>query len=245
MLRHYLSISARHLWRSKSVSAINLLGLGLGFYCFLLLSFYVSSEKSYDRNHGNVYRLLQHIEEEDGSRVTATIGPQVGLSAKAQFPEIEAATLMAHLGRLTVGNDPANRSYEELYAIDSSFFEVFDLRLEAGSEQALFTNPNAVLLPKRLAQKYFGEEQAVGQSLYTSIMEGEVAAVMQDFPASTHLEGEFLLPFQTAAGLFRWWDEYVSTSWHRNAFVTYLRLREDADPEGLAPKDPPSCRRLY
>ena len=237
MWSNYLKIAFRNLAKQRLLSGINILGLSLGVYCFLLLGFYISSEKNYDRNHGRVYRLLQHTQEgEGGERTVATAGPQVGLSAGKQFPEIEQVTQLLPLMRLTVGNDPANRYYEPVTIIDSSFFKVFDLSLTEGSEAALFSSPDAFLLPQTLAGKYFDGQQATGQKLYTNIFEGEVAAVMEDFPANTHLEGKLMIPFQTASAHIRWWDDFVSTNWHRNMFVTYFKLREDANPEALAQK---------
>ncbi len=237
MWGNYFKIAFRNLEKQRFFSGINILGLGLGFYCFLLLGFYISSEKNYDRNHGRVFRLLQHIQEGEGvERTVATTGPQLGLSAAGQFPEVERVTQILALGRLTVGNDPANRQYERFSVIDSNFFEVFDFSLLEGSKASLFSSPNAFLLPQTLAGKYFGGQPPAGQKLYTNALEGEVLAVMEDFPANTHLEGYLMIPPQTASAIFDWWGDFVSTNWHRNTFVTYLKLREGSSPEALAQK---------
>lgn len=237
MWANYLKIAFRNLKKQRLFSGINILGLCLGFYCFLLLGFYISSEKNYDRGHGRVFRLLQHIQEEQGAeRTVASTGPQLGMAAAEQFPEVERATQLLVLGRLTVGNDPANRQYERISVVDSNFFEVFNFSLLEGSRNSLFSSSNAIMLPEALARKYFGEQPAVGKKLYTNVVEGEVLAVMEDFPANTHLEGELMIPPQTASAIFSWWDEFVSTNWHRNTFVTYFKLRSGANPEALAQK---------
>ncbi|MCB9036678.1 MAG: ABC transporter permease [Lewinellaceae bacterium] len=237
MLVNYLKIAFRNLNKQRLFSGINILGLGLGFYCFLLLGIYISSEKNYDRSHGRVFRLLQHIQEsEGGERTVATTGPQVGLMAAEQFPEVERVTQILPLGRMTVGNDPANRHYEPISVIDSNFFEVFNFSLLEGSASSLFSSTNAFLLPENLAEKYFGSQQAAGQKLTANDREGEVLAVMEDFPANTHLDGKVMVPSTTAAAIFRWWNDFVSTNWHRNTFVAYFKLREDGDPDALAQK---------
>ena len=56
----------RYFKTHKTYTAANLLGLTLGFACFLLLNFYVSSEKNFDRQHGHVYRLLQDTKDGQG-----------------------------------------------------------------------------------------------------------------------------------------------------------------------------------
>ncbi|MCB0566237.1 MAG: ABC transporter permease [Phaeodactylibacter sp.] len=237
MLFNYLKIALRNLNKQRLLSGINILGLGLGFYCFLLLGFYISTENNYDRSHGRVFRLLQHIHEGEGvERTVATTGPQVGLTVAEQFPEVERVTQILPLGRMTVGNDPANRHYEPISVIDSNFFEVFNFSLLEGSTSSLFSSTNAFLLPENLAEKYFGSQQAAGQKLTANDREGEVLAVMEDFPLNTHLDGKVMIPSATAAATFNWWNDFVSTNWHRNTFVTYFKIREDGDPEAIAQK---------
>ncbi|MCB0588026.1 MAG: ABC transporter permease, partial [Phaeodactylibacter sp.] len=237
MLINYLKTAFRNLSKQRLLSGLNILGLGLGLYSFLLLGFYISSEKNYDRSHGRVYRLLQHIQEGEGvERTAATTGPKLGLAAGEQFPEVERVTQILPLGRMTVGNDPANRYYEPISVIDSNFFEVFNFSLLEGSTSALFSSANAFLLPRNLAEKYFGNQPAAGQKLFANDREGDVLAVMEDFPANTHLDGKVMVPSATAAAIFRWWNDFVSTNWHRNTFITYFKLKEDSNPEALAAK---------
>ena len=237
MIRNYFRLALRNIYKNGLFSGVNILGLSLGFYCFLLLGFYVSSEKNFDRNHDRAFRLLQHIQETEGeARTAATTGPRLGTAAAEQLPEIERVTQIAPLWRMTVGNSPENRHYEPVSVIDSNFFEVFDFSLSDGSMASLFSSSNAFLLPESLAKKYFGDEEALEQQLFANEIEGEVLAVMKDFPANTHLEAKLMFPASTASAQFRWWDEFVSTNWHRNTFLTYVKLKPGTAPEDAAQK---------
>lgn len=234
MLNNYLRSTLRYLRKHKSYTAINLLGLTLGFACFLLLNFYVRSEKNVDRQHGNVYRLLQRVTDDNGrSRETAIHPPRPGQAAKEQFPEIEAVTQMLVFGRLTVGNDPGNRNYERVTTIDPSFFDVFNFRLLEGTPANVFSQPKGILLTKTLKERYFGSLPALNKTLKTNLFEGVVAGVMEDFPANTHLYAEFMAPTQTVAASVGWWDEFMTTNWHRNSLLTYMKLRPGAPAESL------------
>lgn len=235
MLTHHLRTAYRYLRNHKFYAVSNFGGLTLGFFCFLLLNFYIRHEQNYDRQHGPVFRLVETIQEENGSnRLSARSGPQVGLKAKEVFPEVEAVTQTLLLGRLTVGNDPASLSYERVSTVDRDFFEVFNFKLKEGTPQHIFSTPNGLLITQSLAEKYFGRESALDQPLKTNEFEGTVVGVLEDFPENTHMEAYLMLPTQTAAAAFRWWNEYVTTNWEDNSFVTYLRLREDADVPALA-----------
>lgn len=237
MLLNNLKTAWRYLKGHQFYALSNFGGLTLGFFCFLLLNFYIRSEQSFDRQHGHVFRLNELRQEESGQqRINARTGPQLGEKVEEVFPEIEASTQIMVMGRLTVGNEPAKMSYEQVSTIDRDFFEVFNFQLIEGRPQDIFTTPNAVVITESLSEKYFGRETALGQTLRTNIFEGVVMGVLEDFPDNTHMEGYLMVPTQTASSMFSWWDEYTSTNWEDNSFLTYLRIREDADLPALTEK---------
>jgi putative ABC transport system permease protein len=49
MLRNYVKIALRNLWRNKVFSLINVLGLSIGLRACLLIAAYVQDETHYDR----------------------------------------------------------------------------------------------------------------------------------------------------------------------------------------------------
>ena len=166
----------------------------------------------------------------------APLGPQVGYASKEQFPEIEAVTEIIVLGRVTVGNEPGNRNYERVTTVDKGFFKVFNFNFLEGNAENLFSQANGLLLTQSLKEKYFGSGTALGQTLKTNLFDGVVAGVIEDFPPNTHLEGYLIFPEQTASTAFNWWDDFTSTNWHRNAFLTYFKLRKDANIASLENK---------
>jgi putative ABC transport system permease protein len=111
MIKNYFKVAFRYLINNRKYSIVNIVGLTLGFFCFLLLNFYVSSEKNFDQDAKNVFRLLQIEKLEGKTREMGTIGPRIGTAAKEKFPEVDEVTRLMILGRLTVGNDPENRQY--------------------------------------------------------------------------------------------------------------------------------------
>lgn len=237
MLVNNLKIAFRYLKTHRFYAISNFGGLTLGFFCFLLLNFYIRSEQNYDRDHGHVFRLLETIQDENGSlRISAQSGPLVGLTAEERFPEIEAVTQIMPFGRVTVGNDPATRTHEPISAIDRDFFEVFNFQLKEGNIADVFSTANGVVITESMAEKYYGRSSALQQTLHTNYFDGVVVGVLEDFPEHTHMEGYLMLPTQTASAVFSWWDEYVSTNWEDNNFLSYMRLRTDADVAALEDK---------
>lgn len=237
MIYNYIRTALRYFKTHKTYTAANLLGLTLGFACFLLLNFYVSSEKNFDRQHGHVYRLLQDTKDGQGKMLTtAKCAPRTGTGAKEQFSEIEAVTQLLVMGRMTVGNDPGNRNYEQVTTIDPSFFEVFDFQLVEGTPEQVFSQPNALLLTRKLKERYFGTLPAAGKVLKTNTFEGVVAGVLEDFPANTHLHADLMMPTQTAAANLNFWKDFVATTWDQNAMITYMKLRPETNLTTLGDK---------
>ena len=59
MLKNYFKIALRNLWKNKTYSVINILGLTLGLVCFLLIALYVFDELTYDGFHKKCFQHLQ------------------------------------------------------------------------------------------------------------------------------------------------------------------------------------------
>ncbi len=240
MLKNYFKIAWRYLAKNKVTSLINVLGLTLGFFCFILLSLFVIDELSFDNFHSDgdrIYRVVQGITEQDGdSRRVATIAPKVGTEAVAQFPEITEQMQMVEIGRLTVGNDPLNRDYERIWIADENFFRFFDFEVLHGDPQTALSRPDNLVITESIARKYFGETNVVGRSLYTNVYEATVSAVIKDFPANSHIDIQTIHAEPTWAREISSWNEWVTSNWTSNSFVTYVKTVENFDKKALEEK---------
>ena len=82
MLKNYLTVAFRSLMRNKVYSTLNVLGLGIGMACCVLIVLYVQNEFQYDRFHRNgdrIYKVVFETQNENGqegdaSTTTATQG---------------------------------------------------------------------------------------------------------------------------------------------------------------------------
>ena len=68
MIKHYIKIALRNLWRNKTYSFINIFGLTLGFVCFLLIALYIFDELTYDRFHKKANVIYRVIDEKNVTR---------------------------------------------------------------------------------------------------------------------------------------------------------------------------------
>ena len=92
MIKNYLKIAFRHLWRNRLYTFVNIVGLTIGMTCALLAILYVNDELSFDKFHKNapqLYRLTTTLTNQDGSKQTVgTTGQVQGPVFKNAIPEI-------------------------------------------------------------------------------------------------------------------------------------------------------------
>jgi putative ABC transport system permease protein len=246
MLLGYLRISLRYLLKSKAFSAISLLGLTLGFLSFLLVAIYIHDELSYDSFHADadhLYRVLQHEQLEDGTvRDIAQIGPPIGPAISADLPEVAAMAWISVWGRMTMGNDPANRHYQRMMPVNEDFLEVLNFPLEEGDPATALAQPNSIVISEEVAQRYFGSQPAMGQQIWTNItvngnpLHLQVSGILKEGPGNSHLRFDMLISEATFKGAFSWYTQYATTEWASNDNVTYIRTREGTDVVQLEQK---------
>src|SRR5687767_1530004 len=63
MIKNYVKIAWRNLFRNKGFSLTNLLGLTIGITCTIFIFLWVKDELAYDKfhkNHDNIYQVIAH-----------------------------------------------------------------------------------------------------------------------------------------------------------------------------------------
>src|SRR5436190_22623394 len=84
MLRNYLTIALRNLWRNKLYSGLNIFGLAIGISACLVIYLIVSYELSFDTYHADrerIYRVYSHF---TGSCEGTNSGVRTPLPAEAR-----------------------------------------------------------------------------------------------------------------------------------------------------------------
>jgi putative ABC transport system permease protein len=226
MLKNYIKIAFRNLWRNKGYSFINIFGLAVGLASCIIILMYVKHELSYDQHHEHadrIYRVTSHIDFA-GNYLELASGPApMGPTLLQDYPEVESMVRLRPRGNYTVRQGDQNISEEGFVFADSSIFNVFTIPLLNGDKSAL-TEPNTVALSEEMAQKYFGRKDVVGETLtLMDTYDFEITGVFETMPEISHFRFNFLLSMPTI-------DEANNNMWLSNNFRTYLLLREGSDP---------------
>src|SRR5574341_968029 len=241
MFQNYLKIALRNLRRHKIISLINIIGLAIGMACAALILLYVRHELRYDQYHqqkDRIYRLVSKVQGASYEAVAKVPGPW-SIAAQRDFPEIEKVTRFVFLNQVLVSRGE-KRFYEAggFYA-DSTVFEVFSFPLLQGNPKTVLTQPNAIVITEAFAQKYFGGEEPLGQTLrFDNQNDYLVTGVMANVPTHSHFTFDFIVSMATYANPRR-------EDWQWLQYYTYLLLKAGGAPQAVADKFPALLRQNF
>ena len=247
MIRHLLKITLRNIAKTKLYAFINILGLSLGIACAVLIILFVKDELTFDNFHSNkenLYRVFVESERRDGSVNKQSVVPMiVGPSLQDNYPDVANSTIWySYTDQVTREEE----SYEETINMASpSFFKLFDFEVYQGSTENAFTNPTDIIITKRMADKYFGDEPALGKTLSiplgASAQPFEIMAVLQNIPSNSSLQFDFLISNLTGDDLL---PEGMMTTWNFVAAESYVLLNGTTDAPSLEAKFPEMIQTL-
>jgi len=123
---------------------------------------------------------------------------------------------------------------ESFMFADSSLFRVFSFPLAYGNPTSALTQPNSVAISERIAQKYFGKDNPLGQTLNIRLGDKfepyEVTAVYENIPSGSTIQTDFFLSMhkQTLGKDKAYMANPDVTLWYVSSFQTYVLLKENA-----------------
>ncbi len=229
-----LTLIYRNLTKTKGIALLNILGLGIGLACSLAMISWVRSELTYDRDLPDadmIYRLTFETNN-SGNRIHfARCYEEWILKFPGYFPQIEQLVRLSPY-RHTAIKANENKFYsDKVFATDSNFFKVFDIKLFSGDPEKVLNEPFCAVISSTLAGKCFGNSDPVGKTIS---MSGEydtkmtlftVRGVMNDSPVNSHIHFDIVTSFEKPGEMPEW------------AYV-YLLLAPNASPGQILSRFP-------
>ncbi|MDX3912038.1 MAG: ABC transporter permease [Pseudosphingobacterium sp.] len=239
MIKNYLKIAWRNIWKTKAFSIINICGLAVGMTACFLIALYVNFERSYDRYHekaDRIYRLVCDVKTPTETiNANITSGPMAMYAAK-DLPEIENYVRLLP-NSLLIRKDNIKYQESAVFFADSSLFQLFDFQLLAGNPETALKEPFSVVLSESAAKKYFGKENPIGKSLLLTDegFNSKVTGVMKDIPENSQFKGDVFVSMVT---LIKMANFKFDEQWGNFGFTSYLLLKPNTDPSLLTAKFP-------
>ena len=200
MLRNYMHVAIRNLFKNRVFSFINITGLGIGLACVILIFSYVRLELSYDKfhpDHENIYRITSI---ENNEHTAYNYLPLAPLLKQNMSGLKQAVRVFPHSGLVSANKKDKYREPDFCFA-DSAFFEVFNFNVIDGSLKDALHKPMSVVITQSKALQYFGTTHASGKELFFEDDYGvdsyNVAAVIEDMPENSHFKIPFIASMES------------------------------------------------
>ncbi|TVZ25839.1 ABC-type lipoprotein release transport system permease subunit [Gillisia sp. Hel_I_86] len=234
MIRNYLKIAWRSLWKEKTFSSLNVFGLSVAFGAAILLSIYSFFELSYNKFHENADNIYQVYHTEYTPK-----GPEAGIAnplpfaaaLKEEVPGVEKITRFNGGGVLASIGD--NQVRLQSAFVDPEFFSIFTFPVLKGNKNPV-SDKSEVALTEKAAKILFGKETALGKTVKIFIDEQEVpftvTSIIKNIPAESNIGFDIALNFKSQSQ--HAYGRNIGR-WDNSNHEVYIQLAEGISPAGF------------
>lgn len=220
---------SRSLVKHWGVSLLNIAGFAIGTAAALVIALYVRNELTYDRFIPDADRilLLSTVYSPPGSPVVSSEQSPAGLAGwlRADAPAVDAVARI-HPVDWPI-RSPRLQALEHFYWADANLFDLLRVKAVAGDLRTALRKPDTVVMTRRVALRYFGREDVVGQTVYVGgNFPVTITAVLADFPANSSLGGEIFVSASTGYSMLS--VLALHPNWQWSSSYTFARLKPGA-----------------
>ena len=231
MLKNYLLVTLRNLFKNKFYSFINITGLAIGITCSILIVLWVMDEKSFDTMHPKGDKLCQVW-------INAKFDGKINSWTSVPLPTYEAMkTADSHIKKAVVtdwGGDHllstgTNRLVKRGFFVSEEFLEMFEFPLVAGNATQVLDDPRSIIITEGLAKSLFGTEDPINKTIrIDSENDLKVTGVMKNIPKNSSFQFDYLMPWKFREQVSKWVRDNA-TNWGNYSFQVFLELGSVTD----------------
>jgi putative ABC transport system permease protein len=221
MVRNYLKVSLRDLFRNRIYSVINIIGLVMGLVCCGLIWLFVQFEYSFDAYHADADKIFRVVHSEAATS-PAPLAPLINERVASVAATARIDAISRHNPRVFRSGEKS--FYEDGFILaDPSLFDVFSHEFVAGRPETALTDLSAIVISESIAQKYFGSGPALGQVLeYEGRRDLVVTGIIKDVPRNSHFMFDMVASFANLTEMYGL-TEGSEAPWGRFNYYTYVR----------------------
>jgi putative ABC transport system permease protein len=242
MIRNYLKIAFRALWRNKLHSFINIAGLSVGIASCILIVLFVRDELTFDRFHEKAERTFRAyvIENWGENQVFTDITTPfpLGPALKDNLQEVESMVRFHTIGsQIKTDNELFS---EQVSIVGIDFLKMFDFKLLKGQRNGILNDQTSIVLTEDAAKRFFGNEDAVEKTLSLLISDRfedfTVKGIIENPPTNSSIQFTMFISELNYPRLYS--ERLLTSSWFNITPETYITLKEGVDPSQVAAKFP-------
>ena len=235
MIRNYIKIAWRNLYKKKAFSLIHILGLTIGITVCMMIFLFIMNEFSVDSFHKNkdhIYRVMRGFDSNHPP--VPYVSAPYGTALLNDFPnDIQAAVRVMPSNSLVAFGDKAFNE-KKIYVTDAGFFSMFSFPLISGNAATVLKDPHSIVLTENTAKKYFGSaENALGKVVeLDKTLQLKVTGVAKNVPSNSHMDFDMVVP------LANYVNQPGMQVWINNSMFIYVLLNPHVSKAQMESKFP-------
>lgn len=229
----------RNIKNNSTNSIITVVGLSVAIACSLIIYFYISQEYSYNKFHENIDRLFRinySIKYIDYQGKDVRVEPILAERIKKDIPQVEKSAEYRYAFLQTIGFQDNYFDVNTSYASED-FFSMFSFPFISGSSASIFTNPDEIVITKKIADKILAGKNKYDELLYKNITfplgfgntPFKIVGVIEDIPKNSSIDFDVIISGKSMRSLGGC-DNFIGYT------SVYYLIKENADA-GLAEKN--------
>ncbi|TDW96349.1 ABC transporter permease [Dinghuibacter silviterrae] len=205
MLKNHITSAFRNLWKNRTYTILNIIGLTIGITCAAFIFLWVEDETTFNYNFVNRDHLYHIMQNEKSNRGISTSGSTPGPlsdAVKAEIPGIKnSGRLSWPMDELAIVGDKSIK-INGIYA-DPSILSMYTLPFIQGNAKTAFQQVQSVIISESMAKEIFGETDPMGKTIKMNGNVGyaadglySVTGVFRDLPANCNYHFQWISPFK-------------------------------------------------
>lgn len=230
--------SIRIIFRSKTYSFLNIIGLAIGITSAALIFLWVESKVNFNKaipNYRNMYIGAYTYYPTTGDCVTVfETNNSLAKTLDDEFPEVENSTRYNDKTLIFVPENTTDSFQEKGAYADSTLFNMIGMKFIYGDASYVFEPQYSIILSRSMARKIYGKENPIGKGLINEGIIYQVTGVFEDMPGNTSFQFEWVIPFRIQAQAMK--KILNIDEWGVSWLKTYVELKPGVDIDLLNKK---------
>jgi len=231
MFKLNLKIALRNLWKNKTSSFINVVGLAIGLAACLMLLLYVTYEWNFDKQakeSANVFTTMTNILGDNGKIAVTFEGSTTafGPTIKQVLPELRYMARMDYGGKNLIANGQNAFKRQSKFA-EPDILKMYDYQFIQGDPNTALNSPNSVIITESTAKVLFGTTDVLNKIVrFKDQFDLNITGVIKDQPDNSSNKFDYLMPWS----LYETVDESAKDlNWSNYSFITLIMLKNGAN----------------
>lgn len=228
MVKSFFKIAWRNLWRNKSFSLVNVLGLTIGITCTILILIWVQDELNYDKFHANynsTYKILANRDFNNQVFTDQNMVMPLAQSIKQQIPQVKnAVVITSRQSHILTYKEAKLKQFG--YTVSEDFFKVFSWNFIRGNAVKALPDAYSIVLTKSAAKALFGNEDPINKVVKVdNNYNSKITAVVDDVPGNSTLQFDFVNMFNYSGDN----EKRAMTEWVNSSWQVYIQTQSGSN----------------